>query len=209
MEEQQKIMGRFTLQGYLEDNDVIKAKASDMLDHYINTVFTNGFKAQIVSISREGAYRYKKAIDELLPEKIKILKQFNPLNIDIRQLEKVKAACIISTTKNDMDYLKPFGDENTNKDIVAGFKKSFNESKEDGRDSNYGILVVTNMLLTGFDASIEQAMYLDKPLYNHNLLQAIARVNRTHDNNKKCGYLVDYVGVTRKGPFQTMPTLTL
>jgi type I restriction enzyme R subunit len=96
-----------------------------------------------------------------------------------------------------MDYLKPFGNENINKDIVAGFKKAFNESKEDGRDSNYGILIVTNMILTGFDASIEQVMYLDKPLYNHNLLQAIARVNRTRDNNKKCGYLVDYVGVTR------------
>ena len=57
-------------------------------------------------------------------------------------------------------------------------------------------MAVTAMLLTGFDAPVEQVMYLDKKLTNHNLLQAITRVNRTCGANKKCGYLVDYVGIT-------------
>ena len=52
------------------------------------------------------------------------------------------------------------------------------------------------MLLTGFDAQIEQAMYLDKPLRDHNLLQAIARTNRVYPN-KGCGKIIDYYGITR------------
>ena len=58
-----------------------------------------------------------------------------------------------------------------------------------------GIIVVNNMLLTGFDAPIEQVMYLDKVVTDHNLLQAIARVNRVGDEFKDKGFVVDYVGV--------------
>jgi len=60
-----------------------------------------------------------------------------------------------------------------------------------------GILVVNNMLITGFDAPIEQVMYLDNILKDHNLLQAIARVNRVYNKNKSCGFVVDYVGVLK------------
>lgn len=80
--------------------------------------------------------------------------------------------------------------------IIDGFKAPFGETGLKGGDGNYGILIVTAMLLTGFDAPVEQVMYLDKKLTNHNLLQAITRVNRTCGANKKCGYLVDYVGIT-------------
>jgi type I restriction enzyme R subunit len=58
-----------------------------------------------------------------------------------------------------------------------------------------GFIIVNNMLLTGFDAPLEQVMYLDQVIRAHNLLQAIARVNRVHDENKTCGFVVDYVGV--------------
>ena len=58
------------------------------------------------------------------------------------------------------------------------------------------ILVVNNMLLTGFDAPVEQVLYLDRKIVAHDLLQAIARVNRTY-GAKKCGYVVDYIGVAR------------
>lgn len=69
---------QYTVRGYLEAQEVIAEKASDMLDHYINTVFANGFKAQIVGVSKEAAYRYKKTIDELLPKKIAELETSNP-----------------------------------------------------------------------------------------------------------------------------------
>ncbi len=62
-------MGKYTAKGYLEDKDIIREKASDMLDHNIGTVFANGFKAQIVGVSKEAAHRYKTVIDELLPIK--------------------------------------------------------------------------------------------------------------------------------------------
>jgi len=195
-EEQQKIMGRYTAKGYLEHKDVIRAKASDMLDHYIGTVFPNGFKAQVVAVSREAAYRYKTVLEELLPQKIAVLKKDNPQCVDIGQLEKLNVACVISASGNDEPYFKELADETTNNNIISGFKVGFREESKKGYDSSYGILVVTSMLLTGFDAPIEQVMYLDKVIRDHTLLQAIARVNRTCGADKKCGYVVDYVGVT-------------
>lgn len=196
-EEQLEILGKYTVRGYLEAQEVINEKAADMIDHYINTVFANGFKAQIVGVSKEAAYRYKKAIDALLPKKIEELEHSNPNHIDIEQLKKLKTACIISSGgANEDAHLKQYTNESENEMIIDGFKAPFGETGLKGGDGNYGILIVTAMLLTGFDAPVEQVMYLDKKLTNHNLLQAITRVNRTCGANKKCGYLVDYVGIT-------------
>lgn len=196
-EEQLEILGKYTVRGYLEAQEVINEKAADMLDHYISTVFANGFKAQIVGVSKEAAYRYKKAIDALLPKKIEELERSNPNHIDIEQLKKIKTACIISSGgANEDAHLKQYTNESENEMIIDGFKAPFGETGLKGGDGNYGILIVTAMLLTGFDAPVEQVMYLDKKLTNHNLLQAITRVNRTCGANKKCGYLVDYVGIT-------------
>lgn len=196
-EEKQRILNKSVLKGYLENWTVIRNKANDMLDHYINTVFANGFKAQIVAYSREAAYRYLKVIEELLPIKISGLKEHNPNNIDITMLEKLKVACIISAGNNDKPYLKELADESKNEKIIDGFKMPFGETDKKGNDSSYGVIIVKSMLLTGFDAPIEQVMYLDQIIRDHNLLQAIARVNRTCGNNKKCGYVVDYIGVTK------------
>src|SRR5207245_8369285 len=62
------------------------------------------------------------------------------------------------------------------------------------KDENPRILIVTDMLLTGFDAPIEQVMYLDKPMRDHKLLQAIARTNRPYEA-KEAGLIIDYVGI--------------
>jgi type I restriction enzyme R subunit len=67
---------------------------------------------------------------------------------------------------------------------------------ENSISGNVGILVVQNMLITGFDAPVEQVMYLDNVIKGHNLLQAIARVNRVY-KNKSCGFVIDYVGVLK------------
>lgn len=196
-EEKQKILNHSIVKGYLENWTVIRNKANDMLEHYINTVFTNGFKAQVVAYSREAAYRYKTVLEELLPIKIAGLKENNPNNVDVAVLERLKVACIISAGANDEPYLKEFADESKNDKIIEGFKMPFGETDEKGHDSSFGIIVVKSMFLTGFDAPIEQVMYLDQVIKDHNLLQAIARVNRTCGSNKKCGYVVDYIGVTK------------
>jgi type I restriction enzyme R subunit len=78
---------------------------------------------------------------------------------------------------------------------IQRFKRRFALEKT-GKTDPLSILVVMNMLLTGFDAPVEQVMYLDRKIVAHDLLQAIARVNRT-SGRKKCGYVVDYVGVAR------------
>lgn len=69
------------------------------------------------------------------------------------------------------------------------------DSEEGDANGNVGIVIVTNMLLTGFDAPIEQVMYLDRVIVAHNLLQAIARVNRVGAATKDKGFIVDYVGI--------------
>src|SRR4029079_2584055 len=68
-------------------------------------------------------------------------------------------------------------------------------SAENGIDGDVGILIVRDMLLTGFDAPVEQVMYLDQVVLAHNLLQAIARVNRVGGESKDKGFVVDYVGI--------------
>src|SRR5207249_3583003 len=79
---------------------------------------------------------------------------------------------------------------------IASFKLPFGRKADDGTTGDVGIIIVQSMLLTGFDAPVEQVMYMDDLIREHNLLQAIARVNRV-DKNKFAGFIVDYVGVTK------------
>lgn len=103
-----------------------------------------------------------------------------------------KLECKIIYSKGDhnesADLKQYYTTKREQKDIIKEFKKKTSESK-------LCFLIVKDMLLTGFDAPIEQVMYLDRPLKEHTLLQAIARVNRTCGENKKCGYVIDYYGV--------------
>ncbi|MDM7202740.1 MAG: type I restriction endonuclease subunit R [Thermodesulfobacteriaceae bacterium] len=193
--EERKILGRYTWRAYLEHEKVIKHKAKDMIDHYVKHVFPNGFKAQVVTVSRLAAIRYKKALEEAIKEKIRELGGSNPNKIDINKLEKLKVGVVISRDPNDPPEYHPYTDENEHERIIKSFKLPFDKS-EGGISGDVGILVVQNMLITGFDAPIEQVMYLDNVIKEHNLLQAIARVNRVY-KNKSCGFVVDYVGVLK------------
>ncbi|STO36812.1 Type-1 restriction enzyme R protein [[Flavobacterium] thermophilum] len=140
----------------------------DIIEHYEQHIAPNGFKAQIVAINRETAVLYKEILDELNgPESV----------------------VIISANNNDNDRLKKYHlTKEQQKHYIERFKKPLHEDK-------LAFIIVCDMLLTGFDAPIEQVMYLDKPLKEHNLLQAIARTNRTYDK-KTYGLIVDYYGVS-------------
>ena len=100
---------------------------------------------------------------------------------------------IISAEHNQDPKFNEFTKETRHKTQIENFKKPF-INPDPQKQGNIGIIVVTAMLMTGFDAPIEQVMYLDKKLIEHTLLQAIARVNRTY-KGKSCGYVVDYFGV--------------
>ncbi|WP_018923565.1 type I restriction endonuclease subunit R [Salsuginibacillus kocurii] len=147
----------------------LKTVVLDMIDHYEQHIKPNGFKGQIVSISREAAVEYKKLMDEL---------------------SDYESAVIISSGHNDSDEMKQYGlSRAEEKELIQRFKKPLDEDP-------LTFLIVCDKLLTGFDAPIEQVMYLDKPLKEHNLLQAIARTNRTYDK-KTHGLIVDYYGVSQ------------
>lgn len=194
LKQQQEILGYATKKAYLEARETIKAKAEDMIDHYVEHIFANGFKAQIVATSREACVRYKQAVDEALKKKIGQLKESNPFRIDLDLLEQVETDVVMSGGNNDETHLKPYTDSRKHKTIIDRFKSGYKEEGDSG-NGMIGIVIVNNMLLTGFDAPIEQVMYLDRIIVAHNLLQAIARVNRVGSKDKNKGFIIDYVGV--------------
>jgi type I restriction enzyme R subunit len=194
LQERLEILGYGSRDAYLEAEPTIEAKAKDMVTHYLTHVFPNGYKAQIVATSREAAVRYKKRVDAALADAIASLKKANPGNLDLARLAHLKTDVIISGSHNDELHLKPYTDGSKHKTSIKSFKLPF-DAEDEGVSGDIGILIVNNMLLTGFDAPVEQVMYLDKIIIAHSLLQAIARVNRVGGPAKDKGFVVDYVGV--------------
>lgn len=158
----------------VEGDDRIEDIAKDMLIHYRDYIYPNDFKAQIVCVSRPACVKYYNALKKHMKNIIG---------------EDLECKVIFSGSQNDKPYLKEHHTTaKEQEEILNEFKKSTSESK-------LCFIIVKDMLLTGFDAPIEQVMYLDRPLKEHTLLQAIARVNRTCGDKKKCGYVIDYYGV--------------
>jgi type I restriction enzyme, R subunit len=196
LQERLQILGYGSREAYLEAKETIAAKAKDMVRHYVEQVFPNGFKAQAVATSREATVRYKEALDIALQEIIAALEEFNPRRINLGRLRKLKTAVVISGSHNDLPHIKAHTDPARHERTIKSFKLPFeSEDKEAGVTGDVGIIIVNNMLITGFDAPIEQVMYLDRVITDHNLLQAIARVNRVSGAAKDKGFVVDYVGV--------------
>ena len=194
LQERLEILGYGSRDAYLEAEPTIEAKARDMIDHYLKHVFPNGYKAQIVATSREAAVRYKNHIDNALAAAITKLEASNPDRLNVEQLKKFQTAVVISHGHNDLPHLKKYTDQSKHERSIKSFKMAFG-IEDEGVTGDMGILIVNNMLITGFDAPEEQVMYLDRVITDHNLLQAIARVNRVADDTKDKGFVVDYVGV--------------
>ena len=194
LQERLQILGYGSRDAYLEAESTIKAKAKDMAEHYLTHVFPNGYKAQVVATSREAAVRYKTHMDAALGAAVTKLEQSNPGRPDLERLKAMRTDVIISKRHNDLPRLKAYTDPSKHKTSIKSFKLPFG-SEDEGVSGEVGILIVNNMLLTGFDAPLEQVMYLDRVVVAHNLLQAIARVNRIAGEDKNKGFVVDYVGI--------------
>ena len=188
------ILGYGSRDAYLDAESTIETKAKDMVTHYLTHVFPNGYKAQVVATFREAAVRYKKHIDAALAAAIVDLEQANPNKLDLDRLRKLTTDVIISGSHNDLPHLKEYSDKSKHEASIKSFKLPF-DGEDEGVTGDMGILIVNNMLITGFDAPVEQVMYLDKVIIAHNLLQAIARVNRVGGEDKDKGFVVDYVGI--------------
>jgi type I restriction enzyme R subunit len=194
LQQRLEVLGYGTRDAYLEADATIEAKAKDLVTHYLTHVYPNGYKAQVVATSREAAVRYKRHIDAAVAAAVKNLESANPEGLNLDQLPSMRTDVIISGNHNDLPHLKAFSDSSKHAASIKSFKMAFG-GLEDGVSGDIGILIVNNMLLTGFDAPVEQVMYLDKVVVAHNLLQAIARVNRVGGEFKDKGFVVDYVGI--------------
>ena len=151
-----------------ESPDRIKKIARKIVEHYEESIQPNGFKAMIVAASRKAAIRYKEALDDMHAPESKIIMTPN-----------------VDDKKHGWD--KYWLTSSDREQYAEKFKKPMNEEP-------LSILIVVDMLLTGFDAPILQVMYLDQGLKDHTLLQAIARVNRPYGETKTRGFIVDYWG---------------
>jgi type I restriction enzyme R subunit len=213
-QEREELQRRYATRGdVLEAEELIEAKARHMLRHYVAGVFPAGFKAQIVANSRAATLRYRNALikardalvaeaenipsrllevgrDELRPRQLALVQAHQRLDL----LKAMDFVPVISPgTGDDEDAFSPWTEERAQARRVEAFKKPFPKTIGEG-EQPIGFLIVKSMLLTGFDAPIEQVLYIDRSLKEAELLQAVARVNRTAEG-KKCGYVVDYYGV--------------
>lgn len=195
--ERLQILGFGSRDAYLDSMSTIMDKAKSMVNHYVEHIFSGGFKAQIVANSRIAAVRYKAAIDAALKAKIAELEVDNPMLVKIDVLRTLETAVVISGSHNDELEIKAYTNGDYHKKSIKRFKLPFGKKDEEDKslNGNVGIVIVNNMLLTGFDAPIEQVMYLDRVIVAHNLLQTIARVNRVGPEGKDKGFVVDYVGI--------------
>jgi len=215
-DELELIKKKYATKGHIFDAPALIAdKARDILRHYVTNILPNGYKAQVVAYSRVAAIRYFHALqtarDELLaeadalPESDKDLDDEalcqRPPKLQARvqawryrdTLRGLEFAPIVSGTNNDPSEWKTWTDGNKHEQLIKRFKKPLNH-EQPGKADPLAFLIVKSMLLTGFDAPIEGVMYLDRPIKEAELLQAIARVNRT-GFGKRCGIVVDYYGV--------------
>lgn len=184
-----------TKRDVLQASKRIKAISRDIVKHYFESIFDNGFKAQVVASSRIAAVRYKEHIDHAIKEYIAdYQRQPNADQERIKRMSFITSVVRITWENNDDPYLVRLakeaelrlGEDNKN------YKSGFDLEKP---STSIAFLIVKDMLLTGFDAPMEQVMYVDKRMADHTLLQAIARVNRV-TKGKDYGYVVDYYGIT-------------
>ena len=180
----------------LEAETRIKAIAADMVDHYVSHILPNGFKAQVVCHSKLAAVRYQAAIREALQERLAKEKATAMPDLElIKQLAFLKAVVVVSSDgTNEAAYITEARKEAKACKAVENFCKSFDLDDPEKTETGIAFLIVCDMLMTGFDAPIEQVMYIDKKIREHTLLQAIARTNRI-SKGKKRGYVVDYIGL--------------
>jgi len=154
----------------------VRKVLEDVVEHFRNEVEPRGLKGMIVTVDREACVRYKRILDELLPlEYSEVVMTMSPN--DPPPISDYRAELEARYGLSDMETIR--------KEIVRRFKE----------EDLPKLLIVTAMLLTGFDAPVLQVMYLDKPMKEHRLLQAIARTNRPYKGVKCAGLVLDYVGI--------------
>lgn len=161
----------------------IELIAHDISDHFQNFKH-QGLKGQLACDSKASAIRYKKALDKI-GKVTSVVAMSAP---DTREGHE-------AVDQESKDIVQNWWKANVSKMDEKAYTKAIIEdfSRDDGPD----IMIVVDKLLTGFDEPKNTVLYIDKPLKEHNLIQAIARVNRLH-SKKQFGYLIDYRGILKE-----------
>jgi len=173
VEELNKLLDKaVSLKNFLKSEDRVKKVAEFVAKHYKENVEPMGYKAFLVSVDREACALYKKELDKHLPSEYSIV--------------------VYSQAQNDEPFLKEH--------YLSEYKERELKGKIfPNKTKMPKILIVTDKLLTGYDVPILYCMYLDKPMKDHTLLQAIARVNRPYEDEdglkKPAGFVLDFVGI--------------
>lgn len=165
--QQSDVIARVRIEAIMKNPDRIRKVCEHIAEHFRTKIEPNGFKGQVVCYDRECCLLYKQELDRLLGE---------------------EASTIVMDTNNDKEdrYKAWRRDRDEEAKLLDKFRNPRTKLK---------LVIVTSKLLTGFDAPILQVMYLDKPMKDHTLLQAICRTNRVYGHDKNHGLIVDYVGI--------------
>lgn len=165
--EKSDVAKRVRMEAIMKSPDRIAKVCEHIANHFLTKIDPNGFKGQVVCYDRECCLLYKKELDKYLGE---------------------YATTIVMDTNNDKEdkYKEWRRDRDQEAKVLDNFRDPRHPLK---------LVIVTSKLLTGFDAPILQAMYLDKPMKDHTLLQAICRTNRVYGQDKTNGLIVDYIGI--------------
>ena len=178
VDELNKVLDRAVgLRTFFTADDRIEKVAAFVAEHFRGNVERLGYKAFLVGVNREACAKYKRALDRLLPSDW--------------------TAPVYTENVNDVVDRPLVAELQLSPEREADVRLMFKRADEDPK-----ILIVTDKLLTGYDAPLLYCMYLDKPMRDHVLLQAIARVNRPYvdatGTRKRIGLVVDFVGVLRE-----------
>ena len=212
---------RELLRRWRQASDRMEQVAEHLVEHFLSNVKAKGLKAMLVCDGRDMAVRYKDLLDTIMAERVKKgLPTFDSkvvISLASITASRTGASAMEEASEYEVDLDKIQSiEERVKAEVKAGknpvampseqignfvsklFPLPYGEESSglDGKPqaNNVGLIIVSDMLLTGWDAPIVGTMYLDKPLKEHTLLQAIARVNRTLPG-KNAGYIVDYHGV--------------
>ena len=167
-------------------DQAIRAKAFDISEHYRQHWQGTGFKAQLVAPSKAAAVRFKEVLDEIGHVSSAIVISPPDENEGNEEVDQESKDLVRRFWSQMMTRYKT--EEEYNRQIIDAFKGSGDPE----------ILIVVSKLLTGFDAPRNTVLYVCKSLKEHNLLQAIARVNRLYEDGgteKQFGFIVDYEGL--------------
>lgn len=167
-DDKNELVHRTSVEAFFTADKRINDVCKYIVNHFREYVEPTGMKAQVVVYNRDCCVKYKKALDALLGT-------------------DDQTTIVMHTAGDKADEYKPYKrSRDEEKKLLDQFRDPLSPLK---------FVIVTSKLLTGFDAPILQCMYLDKPMKNHTLLQAICRTNRKYNESKKCGLIVDFVGV--------------